>query len=165
MPAVAALLAEQITELAPELVGSEPTARGRTEWRWRGKGSLSVHVTGPKRGRFYDNEAGVYGDALAMVAHLRRTSMADAWRWAVAWLGMEARQELREVTKRPEPPQRPPETDAAKAELAARLWQEAVPAIGSPVQRYLAGRGLELPPADLFSADPEDHRNAYSLRF
>lgn len=147
---VAALLAERIADLAPELVGSEPTTRGRTEWRWRGKGSLAVHVSGPKRGRFYDNEAGVYGDALALVAHLRRTSMREAYLWALAWLGLDGRREPREVLRRlellPDLPQRPPETEVAKADLAARLWREARPAAGSPVERYLAGRGLTLPP-------------------
>jgi putative DNA primase/helicase len=165
MPVVAALLAERIAELAPELVGDKTTTRGRTEWRFRGKGSLSVVIAGPKRGSWYDHEAGCGGDALDLIAHLRRCTMREAYHWALAWLGTEARQELREVAKRPELSQRQPETDPAKAELAARLWREAVPAVGSPVARYLAGRGLELPPAGLFSADPADHRNACPLRF
>jgi putative DNA primase/helicase len=150
MPAVATLLAERIMELAPELVGDKPTTRGRTEWRFRGKGSLAVAIAGPKRGSWYDHEAGRGGDALGLVAHLRRSSMREACRWAMAWLGMEGRLELREVLHRPEllpdPPQRPLEADQAKADLAARLWREARPAAGSPVERYLAGRGLKLPP-------------------
>ncbi|MFX4623997.1 hypothetical protein ABTB00_18670, partial [Acinetobacter baumannii] len=87
MPAVAALLADRIADLARELTGAEPTTRGRTEWRFRRRGSLAVVVAGPKRGAWRDYEAGEGGDALARVAHLRRCPMRDAYAWARAWLG------------------------------------------------------------------------------
>jgi putative DNA primase/helicase len=147
---VAARLADSIADLTRHLTGTEPTSRNGHELRWRGKGSLGVHASGPKRGWFHDNEADKHGDALALVAHLRGCSMREAYHWALAWLGMKGGQSPRQAPRRPEPPpdppQRPPETDRAKVELAAGLWREARPAAGSPVERYLGGRGLTLPP-------------------
>src|SRR5690242_4498754 len=81
---VAAALADEMEALARALINSEPSSRCGPELRWRRKGSLAVHIDGPKRGRFFDNEAGQYGDALALVAHLRRCTMGDAYRWALA---------------------------------------------------------------------------------
>lgn len=80
----AALLASQIADLATELVGTAPTSRTRLELRFRTRGSLAVVVAGPDRGSWYDHEAGEGGDALGLVAHLRRTGMAEAWNWALA---------------------------------------------------------------------------------
>ncbi|MEM1287138.1 MAG: toprim domain-containing protein [Pseudomonadota bacterium] len=42
--------------------------------------------------------------------------------------------------------QPPPIDGCSKTEAAQRIWQEAQPAIGSPVEAYLTGRGLELVP-------------------
>lgn len=163
---VAARLAGSVGNLARELKGAEPTSRSGVEWRWGRKGSLGVLVAGPKQGWFHDNEAGKHGDALALVAHLRGCSMREAYRWALAWLGIEGRQEAadrpRPAAEAPKPPAGP---DPAKIESALRLWWEAVPAMGSPVARYLACRGLALPPDDPFDDDPEDPRNGYPLRF
>lgn len=69
--------------LARELVGAEPTSRSATEWRFGSKDSLSVVVAGGGRGNWYDHEAGRGGDALGLVAQLRRTSVRDALAWAM----------------------------------------------------------------------------------
>jgi hypothetical protein len=68
---VASQLAEAMPELLFTLLG-EPSFRGRQAWPFRTRGSLSVEVAGPKRGVWYDYEAGRGGDALALVAHVRR---------------------------------------------------------------------------------------------
>ncbi|MDO9713321.1 DUF7146 domain-containing protein [Paracraurococcus lichenis] len=167
---VAAALANQMEALARGLICREPSSRSGYELRWGRKGSLAVHIGGPKRGRFFDNEAQVCGDALALVAHLRRCSMGEAYRWALGWLGMEGRLDARTAPQWPKPaePNSPVGEQAsslARRKLAARLWREALPAAGTPVECYLTGRGLSLPPTDLFSADPADLRNAYPLRF
>jgi hypothetical protein len=145
---VASALAVSMGNLSRELIGTEPTSRTGMEWRWRAKGSLAVHVAGPKQGRFYDNEAGVYGDALALVAHLRGCSMRDAYHWSLAWLGnpIASPAPARPTDKeRKSATSAQPEADADKLRLPLRLWAEAQRAAGSPVERYLAGRGLELP--------------------
>jgi hypothetical protein len=73
--AVADRLSERIRELTEALVDSEPSQRSDTAWRFRSRGSLQVGITGEKRGRWKDHEEGAYGDALGLVAHLRRTSI------------------------------------------------------------------------------------------
>jgi putative DNA primase/helicase len=150
MPAVAALLAERIAELAVELVGDKPTTRGRAEWRFRSRGSLAVVVAGPKRGSWHDHEAGCGGDALGLVAHLRHTPMAEAWRWALGWLGIREGEQPHTPQPRPvAPPQRKAEVSPpASLDLARRLWREAVAPAGTLVERYLASRGLKLPESE-----------------
>ena len=69
LASVNAMLAEQMPDLARDLLG-EPTSRTRDEWRYGGKGSLSVMVSGPKRGSWHDHEAGCGGDPVGLVAHL-----------------------------------------------------------------------------------------------
>ena len=151
MPEVAALLAERIAELAPELVGEKPTSRSVQEWRFRRKGSLAVAIAGPERGKWFDHEAGKGGDALALVAHLRRCTMRDAKEWALGWLG------IREGAPPPPPAPRSvaPATAAREAPasdtlpLARSLWREGAPADApnSLVSVYLASRGLALEPS------------------
>jgi hypothetical protein len=141
---VANLLAAEMPALALDLIGQPPTARGRLEWRWRAKGSLGVHVTGPKRGWFHDNEADQHGDALAFVAHMLGVSMPEACRWALGRLGMAAGAHL--PAPRPRPPAAPRERpESGTLELARSLWREGLQAVGSPVATYLASRGLTLP--------------------
>jgi hypothetical protein len=147
MATVAAMLAERIATLAVELVGAEPTERTRTEWRFRSRGSLAVAIAGPKRGSFYDFEGGEGGDALALVAHLRGTSMKDAHDWALSWLGIADGDEQPPPRPRPvAPPQAPRGHDSYDTlPLARDLWREGRPAAGSLVEDYLRSRGLTLP--------------------
>lgn len=161
MPSVAAMLAARIRDLALALAGTEPTSRSGTEWRWGRKGSLAVHVAGPKRGGFHDNEAGVHGDALGLVAHLRRVPMRDAKAWALAWLGVSP-----DHPQPPRPgapvasPQAPRGASAsATADLARRIWREAGADDGQ-VARYLASRGLALPPDAPIRLHPDCPRGA-----
>jgi len=104
-----------------------------------------VIVTGRDRGWFFDNEAGVFGDMLCMIKHLRRSTLAEAVEWAVAWLG-HAGADLASLPPRPSPAV--PKAAGAKttAPLARAIWAESIPATGTPVERYFTGRGLTLPP-------------------
>jgi putative DNA primase/helicase len=163
MRAVAALLVDHIPDLACELVGAGPTARGRAEWRFRARGSLSVVVGGKDRGLWFDHEAGEGGGALGLVAHLRRCSRRDAHRWALDWL------DLRGATRTSRTPASPPTCPVSTVRgaqrpdtlrLGRRLWGEASPAPGSPVEAYLAARGLALPDAeDVLRFHPRAWRN------
>lgn len=173
MPAVAALLAERIADLARDLTGAEPTTRGRTEWRFRRRGSLAVVVSGPKRGAWHDHEAGEGGDALALVAHLRRCSTREAHTWACAWLGLGggASQLLppsRLVTPRLVHEAQTAVHGSAPADdrkawsrrLAKSLWREGADARGTPVEAYLRFRGLTLPDApEVLRFHPRAWRN------
>lgn len=135
--ALARELDARVTDLAVDLLG-DPTAKERGEWRWRRRGSLAVVVTGPRRGAWFDHEAGTGGDALGLVRHVLDCGTAEAIRWAAEWLGGAAVQPPR----RDEPETPPlPVSDAWR-----RLWSEARDPAGTVVERYLAGRGLALPP-------------------
>jgi hypothetical protein len=133
-----AALAPWIADIARELVGAAPTARTRTGLRFRSRGSLSVAIAGPERGQWYDHEAGMGGDPLGLIAHLRRCPMRDALAWARAWTGGAVAPAAAAAPSAP-----PPAPDTA--ELARTLWREAAPAAGTIVEAYLRGRGLALP--------------------
>jgi hypothetical protein len=164
MPEVAAMLGGRIADLAFELLG-EPTSRTCTEWRFRKRGSLAVVIGGMDRGKWFDHEAGYGGDALALVAHLRHGPMAEAWRWALGWLG------IREGV--PQPPRRSwpvapleriPERHHAERKAwslakARELWRQAGPAVGTLVEAYLAARGLVLEPGAPLRFHPAAWRN------
>lgn len=132
-----AALAPWIADIARELAGAAPSGRSRDALRFRGRGSLSVIVAGPERGRWYDHEAGIGGDPLGLIAHLRQCPMRDALDWARRWTGGA-------VAPRVEPPE-PARPAPDTAALARALWQEAAPARGTAVEAYLRGRGLHLP--------------------
>lgn len=134
-------------ELVRELTGEDATQRGRFTWRWRGKGSLAIEVDGPKRGRWFDHEAGEGGDALLLIAHLRRVPLREAISWARGWLGEDAGP--RDAPTRAQPRQRapePPREPPATLDAARRIWRECGPAEGTLAETYLAGRGLRLDP-------------------
>lgn len=135
---LAGALAFRIGELARELTGTEPTSRSAGVLRFRSRGSLSVCAEGAKRGSWYDHEAGVGGDALDLVAHLRGTDLATAIMWAAGWLGA--------APARPPPPRPAPTrpADSRNTDTARRLWCEAVQPAGSPVESYLRTRNLGL---------------------
>jgi hypothetical protein len=142
---VADLLAQRMPELARDLAG-EASQRGRETWRFRARGSLAVVVAGAKRGDWFDHEAGEGGDALALVAHLRRTPMRDAYGWALAWLGLAGGAEPRPaLPPRPAAPEAPRAASLpASADMARRIWREAVAPAGTLAEAYLAARGLSI---------------------
>jgi hypothetical protein len=55
-----------------------PHQPARNEWRLRSRGSLALVV----RGSWFDHEAGEGGNARALVAHRRRTSIGATARWS-----------------------------------------------------------------------------------
>jgi len=145
--AIADMLAERMPDLTHELIG-DPTHRSRGELRFRRRGSLSVKVAGPKRGSWFDHEAGAGGDPLGLVAHLRRTSMREARSWALGWLGLAAGTATPRQPRRPVAPPARESRPSDTGDLARRVWAEAVAADApsSLVPVYLASRGLEMEP-------------------
>lgn len=162
--AMSAMLAERIRDLAETLAG-EPSHRGSAEWRYRGRDggndALRVFVNGPKRGGWRDYHADEYGDALDLIAHLRRETRADAVQWALGWLGLTGSAELRPMLqRRPAPPEPPREASPpATLELARTIWREAQPARGTLVETYLISRRVWLPADAPIRFHPEAWRN------
>jgi hypothetical protein len=149
-PAAAAdLLAGRIRELTDVLIGQAPTTQSGTELRFRSRGSLQVWISGNRRGKWKDHEEGAFGDALALVAHLRRSSMREAYGWSLDWLA------IRRCSRTDALPQQlsrqerdrlsTPRPNTSNADFALRVWREGVTALGTPVEAYLTHRGLILP--------------------
>jgi putative DNA primase/helicase len=130
-------LSHRIESLIPALIPDRLIVRTRTGLRVGNKGALSVRVR-PDPGNWYDHEAGVGGDALDLVKHIRGTSIAEAMSWSNTWLG--ARTEVN-----PRPPIQSHLSRAHNSGLWRSLWLEATPAKGTIVEIYLKSRGLSLP--------------------
>ncbi len=161
--AINARLADRMGELARDLMGSEASHATRTALRFRGRGSLAVVIAGAKQGAWHDHEAGCGGDPLGLIAHIRRTSMAEAMAWARAWLGEEpdvARQPRpTDVTARQAADAADDRGNAWSLNLARTLWRDAVRPAGTLVELYLQSRGLTLPDDAPLRFHPSAWRN------
>jgi len=116
--------------------------------------SLSVNLRGMKPGNWHDFASGERGDILDLIAQvLFRGHKGEAVTWALGYLGLSdadpdamrtARREA-EAKRR----QAAKEAQAQRRRMRAAAWQrwgiEASPEIrGTAVERYLAGRGIDL---------------------
>lgn len=136
---IAERLRDRIEDLAEYLVGDKPIARTRSALRFYPRGGLVIEIAGSRRGLWCDHGSGSGGDGLDLVRHLRKCGTIDAIKWASDWLGGTSNgvhEERR--TPLPEP------AKADTASTARRLWQEAGEARSTPVETYLASRGLTL---------------------
>ena len=139
-----------ISAICRELLGepSRSLSRGY-RWRYGAKGSLAVDV---QHGRFMDFETGQGGGLLDLICTVRAGSRADAALWL-------ERGGWAETARRKERPAGNMGGEAAGAPLALvpvleaqlertgwlALWRASESPEGSPVARYLEGRGLALP--------------------
>jgi hypothetical protein len=146
LDALNALLAMQMEALCRALLG-EPTMRLGHDWRWGRKGSLSVAMSGARRGAWHNHEAGIGGGPVSLVAHAMRCPVAEAIRWAWSWLGEEpARCEYRPILRNPTACV---DDDASRIAQALALWRAGIPIEGTPADCYLRARGVDpsrLPP-------------------
>jgi putative DNA primase/helicase len=74
---VARTLADRAESIAPALLG-EPTSKSRHELRWGRRGSVSLRLTGTKRGLWCDYASGEGGDLLDPVARQHDVPLGDA---------------------------------------------------------------------------------------
>jgi hypothetical protein len=140
--ALASLLSKRIGQLANELLGPRAVhLSSRTDWRWRSKGSLCVVVSGARVGWWFDHEAGVGGDALALIQRERRCSFPDALHWAANWVGSAGVEPLTATLQR----RAIGSGQQNRTSYALRLWAEADDARGTLAEHYLNARGLALP--------------------
>ena len=56
---------------------------------------------------------------------------------------------LSRIARRTSVERKPDHDDARRSEAALAIWQSAQPAQGTPVETYLASRGIDLPPPDV----------------
>lgn len=149
---IARMLAARASELARELL---PAGRREgPEWRCgslhgeRGQ-SLAVRIRGEKAGVWADFASGQRGDALDLVAQtLFSGSKRDAIQWASRWLGLNSGEV---PIAKPRQAGRAhfdvePDKDAMRRRRQALgmflAGQRQI--LGTPVERYLSGRGIHL---------------------
>lgn len=115
--------------------------------------SLRVHLHGSKRGLWAHFASNARGDALDLVAYvLCGGDKRGAVRWARAWLGLDHASPAEIETKRRQAAEVSADAKRQAAEqrertrrIAQRRFLEAAVALrDTPVDRYLAGRGIRL---------------------
>jgi hypothetical protein len=121
----------------------------------RSVGSFCIHMSGPKAGRWNDFATGQHGDLIDLIALSLGCSLSDAVREARAILGLQTRDpaairaQEQAVARARAQRQAALADAAAEAERRARqaegIWLSAAPdLLGTPVEHYLAGRGIDL---------------------
>ena len=136
-----------IRQAALSVLG-EPAKRHRGEWRYRSRGSLVVHVEGPRAGTWKDFEGDNGGGVLDFLEHFLGLDHARAFAWLASSLSP---QSSHRTIHRPGPA-----ADAKnRLNLVRALWAASVPIPTSPdhpARRWLFRRKLwwpelPLPPA------------------
>jgi len=148
---VATLLARRIDDLVAHLL---PSGRRKGRYWTVGSiddepgGSLWVHLSGGRVGRWQDAATGEFGDALDLVAGARfRGDKKQAYAWSLAWLGIGG--DMAVAPSKSQPTRArvapPSDEDDRLRRYALRIWLEGQPSIlGTPAAEYLAGRGIDL---------------------
>ena len=164
---ISRMLADEIEPLCRKLL---PNGRAKfSAWRvgslsGEAGDSLSIKL---KRnpGQWCDFATNEKGDALGLVQAVLACDMAEALRWSRQWLGvesstdgherppMDAAEHRQRDAERAAREAREREEDAKRQKFAHDLFDQAVDAVGTATQRYLADRRLELP----FGADAIRH--------
>ena len=136
-----------IRQAALSVLG-EPAKRHRGEWRYRSRGSLVVHVEGPRAGTWKDFEGDNGGGVLDFLEHFLGLDHPRAFAWLAGSLSA---QSSHRTIHRPGPA-----ADAKnRLNLVRALWAASVPIPTSPdhpARRWLFRRKLwwpelPLPPA------------------
>src|SRR5437899_3653541 len=134
--ALRAQLERDAERITVALLG-EPTAKGRHEWRWGNRGSLAYDFD---RHLWHSFETEAGGDIFELIRFANSGwDFSHVLAWARSWVGIRTS----DPDIRPRPRER--RFKAESEQLALRLWHEARPATGTPLETYLASRGLKLP--------------------
>ena len=104
----------------------EPTQRLKhgAEWRYGRRGSMTLHVDGPRRGTWKDFEAGQGGGVLALLAHIESLDKPATVDW------LRQRGFLDTDSPAPTPKSATPsppfsEPDGKRGDYASRLWHRS----------------------------------------
>ncbi len=146
---VATLLAEHIVDLCRHLL---PRGRRRGGYWYAGNiagepgTSLHVTLTGHWRGRWRDWASDESGDVLDLVQAVRGFATRDeAVDWAIDWLAHYPSGPDEIASDRPAyGATESTDEQRRHVEVAHRIWCDAHPAIGTPVERYLRTRGITI---------------------
>lgn len=116
--------------------------------------SLTIWLKGPKQGEWFDHSRGEGGDVLALAQAGLRCDFKSALDWAAQWTGArpidnetpEQRQARERRQKEEEERRRLEEAEARERRRAAAhaLWLSGGKIAGTPAERYLLGRAIDL---------------------
>ena len=117
-------------------------------------GGHTILCPGPGHSR-RDRSLAVRFDPRAPDGFMAHSHSGDDWRacrdHVARLLGLRAEngpRPLLRVPRRTPVERKPDQDDARRSEIALAIWQSAKPAQGTPVETYLASRGIDLPPPD-----------------
>ena len=106
-------------EAALSVLG-EPAKCHRGEWRYRSRGSLVVHIGGPRAGRWWDFESGAGGGVLDFLEQFAGLDRAQALAWLPGRPALLPRRRTSHPTR--------PDTDARhRFDLARSRWASSKP--------------------------------------
>ena len=113
----------------------EPTAKGRQSWRWGNRGSLAYDFD---RHVWHSFETQAGGDVFDLIRFANvGWDFSQALQWGRHWVGG--------APAAPQPHRHLARFKTAATGWALNLWRAAEPPHGTPVETYLASRGLKLP--------------------
>lgn len=121
----------------------EPNRRLSTkrQLRWGSRGSFVLNVGGAKAGLWYDHENRCGGDIIGFLKQQLGGSIGDAIKHALRYLGPSFGVRARIVRRI----DRGEADDAVRIRHALQIWEGVLPLRGSPAERYLARRGIQVP--------------------
>lgn len=111
--------------------------------RFGRKGSLSLEVTGSKRGLWRDHSDNTGGDIIALIQRVQRCDFQEALRFGATFVGgaKPLTSPVRLVSS-----QSDAEATEKEKVKARDIWANTKPFFGSPSEQYLRGRGIIIPP-------------------
>ncbi len=113
-----AALRADVAEIAKALLGPpNKAASTRRTLRWGSKGSLTVEVSGPRKGLWFSHESDEGGDLLGLIQHAHGCDFAAAVARARNWTG----DQVQPVKAWPRPVPGKDKADAAEAERARKI--------------------------------------------
>lgn len=134
-------------QVAQNLLG-EPTRQIATAWRYGTKGSLCVHISGPRHGTFRDFENDESGDLVDLVVREKGCTKAEA----IDWLNKFGGSAVKPVVVPPTPP--PQQQFWSKQ--AQSIWDKAKPLQGTLGEKYLSSRKCFVPKVEELKFLPQN---------
>jgi putative DNA primase/helicase len=133
------LLNARCEDVATAVLG-EPNrkASSRHDLRFGSRGSLSIVISGDKRGSWFDHELREGGDLLELIRREQRCSFPDAVEFAERLVGAAA--PPAKLNGKHSPILVAPDDHAERTRRALQLWRQAEPISGTPGETYLVQR-------------------------
>ncbi|RUO97992.1 toprim domain-containing protein [Hyphomicrobium sp.] len=147
MQDLSTILASDVAGILSQLLGS-PTSVSRNEFRYGRRGSLAIAVAGPKRGLWFDHEAGTGGDLIDLIMRVHGVKFQRAIE-----IGRDLMSTLSQRSHQRTPSFPVNHSNAGErirlARIALAIWDRRKPVLGTKAEIYLASRGLKIDRLDV----------------